>query len=69
MILYDWLGVVAIITFVVCSGLLYETLTRRRPHPNVTRSFSPLPPRALPRAHPRSHLEPIGERPERPARA
>ena len=30
MILYDWLGVVAIITFVVCSGLLYETLTRRR---------------------------------------
>jgi len=36
MILYDWLGVVAIITFVVCSGLLYETQARRRPHPNVT---------------------------------
>jgi hypothetical protein len=54
MILYDWLGVVAIITFVVCSGLLYETLTRRRPHPNVTRSSSPRPPRASPPARPDS---------------
>jgi hypothetical protein len=46
MILYDWLGVVAIITFVVCSGLFYETLTPRRPHPNVTRSSGPLRPPA-----------------------
>ena len=29
MILYDWLGVVAVITFVVCSGLLYEILRSR----------------------------------------
>jgi hypothetical protein len=36
MILYDWLGVVAIITFVVCSVLLCETLTRRRPATNGT---------------------------------
>jgi hypothetical protein len=52
MILYDWVGVVAIISFVVCSGLLYETLTRRRPHPNVTRSSSP--PRASPPVPPGS---------------
>jgi hypothetical protein len=54
MILYDWLGVAAIITFVVCSGLLYETLTRRCPHPDVTRSSSPLPPRASPLVPPGS---------------
>jgi hypothetical protein len=29
MVLYDWLGVVAIMTFVACGGLLYETLTLR----------------------------------------
>jgi hypothetical protein len=24
MVLYDWLGIMAIIIFVVCAGLLYE---------------------------------------------
>jgi len=54
MILYDWLGVVAIIAFVVCSGLLYETLTRRRPHPSVTRSSSAPQPPASRQARPGS---------------
>jgi hypothetical protein len=30
MILYDWLGIMAIITFVVCGGLLYEIADRVR---------------------------------------
>jgi hypothetical protein len=54
MILYDWLGIVAIITFVVGGGLLYEVLTRRHPHPTVTRGSNPLPPRASPPTHPGS---------------
>jgi hypothetical protein len=29
MTLYDWLGVAAIITWMVCAGLFYETLARR----------------------------------------
>jgi hypothetical protein len=37
MILYDWLGVVAIIVYAVCAGLLYEMLTRRRPYHDGSR--------------------------------